>query len=43
MTRRLTLGLSVALIVAGVSLLSVPAGLIVCGVLLVLFVEVEKP
>ena len=41
MIRRLTLGLSVALIVVGVSLVSVKAGMIVAGVLLLLFVRMD--
>ena len=39
--RRLTLGLSVALIVVGVSLVSIKAGMIVAGVLLLLFVRMD--
>ena len=41
MTRRLMLGAAASLIVCGVFLLSVPVGLIVAGLLLGLFVEVE--
>ena len=41
-TRRLILSLSAVLIVAGVAMLSIPAGLIAGGVLLVAFVEVDE-